>query len=108
METRSMRSTSLTRRRGGFTLVELLVVIGVVSVLIAMLLPALRRAREAANEVACASNLRQIGLGYMMYMNDDKGWTWTSDANGSTNLLHRFTSGSPGLNEWQSSGLLLA
>ncbi len=58
----------------GFTLVELLVVIGVIAVLIAMLLPALNRARQAAQVITCASNLRQIGLAAANYAAEWKGW----------------------------------
>ena len=64
------------RRKGnltGFTLIELLVVIGIIGVLISMLLPSLRKAREAAINVQCASNLRQVGMGLFAYLNDSKG-----------------------------------
>jgi prepilin-type N-terminal cleavage/methylation domain-containing protein/prepilin-type processing-associated H-X9-DG protein len=58
----------------GFTLVELLVVIGIVALLIALLLPALSRARDAANTVSCLSNQRQCALITMMYTSENHNW----------------------------------
>ena len=62
------------RSRSAFTLVELLVVIGIVAVLIAILLPVLSKARAQANRTVCLSNIRQLGTGTLMYCNDNDGY----------------------------------
>jgi len=61
------------RKRHAFTLVELLVVIGIIALLISILLPSLSRARQSAVNLQCQSNLRTIGQGLLFYANDNRG-----------------------------------
>lgn len=89
------RSDSARPRRGrrtGSTLVELLVVIGVIAVLIGLLMPALSRARENARRVNCMSNMRQLTTAWVAYSQQNKGqlvfaenwpneWAWATDGN---------------------------
>lgn len=74
------------RNNRAFTLVELLVVIGIIAVLISMLLPALAKVRQATYTVRCASNLRQIGQAFQLYRND---WNnWMPPVDGDINRVH--------------------
>jgi prepilin-type N-terminal cleavage/methylation domain-containing protein/prepilin-type processing-associated H-X9-DG protein len=67
-----MKQRTSHRLVRGFSLVELLVVIGIIALLVGILLPALNRAREESKRAACLSNLRQLGQGMLMYANEHR------------------------------------
>ncbi len=65
-----MLNRSSENARAAFTLIELLVVIAIIGILAAMLFPAFARARENARRSACSSNMKQLGLGFLQYLQD--------------------------------------
>ena len=73
MTTSHPRPRRAPSTRRAFTLVELLVVIGIIALLVSIMMPALRRARESANAIACSSNQRQITMAFLMFANEHKG-----------------------------------
>lgn len=89
-------SPTPTQRHHGFTLVELLVVIAIISILSAMLLPALTKARESGRRSSCMNNLRQFGLALSSYADDNDDWLptgyWNAPYAISTNGMNQLAS----------------
>ncbi len=73
--------------RKGFTLIELLVVIAIIAILAAILFPVFARAREKARQASCLSNVKQLGLGVLMYMQDYDETFYLTSANHMNNLI---------------------
>jgi prepilin-type N-terminal cleavage/methylation domain-containing protein/prepilin-type processing-associated H-X9-DG protein len=81
----SQKNRTLLPRSGGFTLIELLVVIAIIAILAALLLPALRSAKEQSQGIQCMSNMRQMSLGWRMYAQDSREYVVLSSMSGSAN-----------------------
>jgi prepilin-type N-terminal cleavage/methylation domain-containing protein/prepilin-type processing-associated H-X9-DG protein len=90
-------------KRAAFTLVELLVVIGIIALLIGILLPALSRAREQAAKTTCMSNMRQVAMAYVGYANENKGWLPASSRGGGPIRAHDWLHYQPGRDIDQSA-----
>jgi prepilin-type N-terminal cleavage/methylation domain-containing protein len=84
---------AMNARKKAFTLIELLVVISIIALLVAILLPALGKAREAARKIQCLSQLKQMGTLIHIYANDNKGWYKTTvDNNGPDETTTAYSS----------------
>jgi prepilin-type N-terminal cleavage/methylation domain-containing protein/prepilin-type processing-associated H-X9-DG protein len=88
----SMQTNRSRQHAHGFTLIELLVVVAIISILAALLLPALNGAKARSKIASCANNLRQLSFAFAMYLQDNDGWMpdseWFRPANHPVNVAH--------------------
>jgi prepilin-type processing-associated H-X9-DG protein/prepilin-type N-terminal cleavage/methylation domain-containing protein len=94
-------------RLHGFSLVELIVVIGIIAMLIAFLLPTMNTARQQMVTVKCMSQMRELGNAFQMYANDNRGWMASSDTCGPLNpetFVGPSQVASPGWTGWVDGG----
>ena len=88
------------RQRHGFSLIELLVVIGIIAILIAILGPALSGARRQAKKVQCQTQLRELGHALQLYQNANGGWLYPCDKDSSGRTIPHWGTAVPPHERW--------